>query len=93
LPIQFHADGFGIVAPGLEIPAKRMKQHDTLGLSRKSSRTTERRHQEHNQPRSRADRTDVSCHGHALRKTLVYTRVVNTPSLRPEAIAAQSLAI
>jgi hypothetical protein len=40
---QFQPNGSGIFPPGLEIPAKRMKQHDLLGLSRDSSRTTERR--------------------------------------------------
>ena len=69
LPVQFRAEGFGIFAPGLEIPAKRIKQHYALGLSRKSSRTTERHREENNEPRSRADTTDVNPYGHALRKT------------------------
>jgi hypothetical protein len=91
LPIQFHADGFGIFTPGLEVAAKRMKEHDALGLGRESSRTKERCRQENNERRSRADTPDVPPHDYALRKASMHTGlVVNKSSLHLEAIAAQS---
>ena len=39
LTLEFGADRFGILAPRLEIPAKRMKQQNSLGLSCPGSRS------------------------------------------------------
>jgi hypothetical protein len=53
-----------------------MKQHDALGLRCDSSRTIERHCEENNEPRNRADTTDVNPYGYALHKAFVHTECI-----------------